>query len=1432
MIRRIIIQVSRIIATAKSRGIISDSESESFAAASTGPHVTERKKKESDEIIALKKLVIELQLKLDEAVLHGTRKEDIKSETAAECVIVDEDSGVRQIRNEMAGRIPDIRELKEVVHPFDPRDVTCPEAARWLQDFEETATVYGWKDQVKLHCARLSLGGCAKLWWEGSQSRIKTWQEFKSALVAGFPASRNQAFYHNWLAKRKWTADESPTEYTYTMLAMGRKGELSEETTTSYIVNGLGDMWRRARVAVSRVTTIEGILKEIAWVESIAAVAGQNTHMHAERPGPGRKCFTCGSGEHVARFCNQRAREESHPATSKWNEGSRKPKCYKCNELGHISIDCPKRAYEQREEMRRSEKVENHRMHAMEAEDDTFQKVVRIGNRQLKALIDSGAKVSTICKNFVGTAGQPRKAKGFLHGFGGSRVAVEEKVKTKILVDGVEIEADLWVVPDDAQHVEMIVGRDVMTQTGITITFKAGEVTFENNHQPREREETTYTAERDEIPTGVTHNDETPEHIRAEELEVEGGYLDKTKIVTVVNKYRMCFAKEMRELGKALTGEMKIETVGKDPTYVKPRKMPYAQESVVQEIVRELYENDIIEPSASPYNSPIVLVKKKTGKWRMAVDYRELNKRTVKDRYPAPEIERCINALYGSNVFITLDLYSGYYQIPVEPASREKTAFSTPEGQFQFKRMPFGLVNSAAVFQRTIDKMLRELRQPKIVAYVDDIIIGAKTNEEAIELLEQLLEGMRKNGLTINLQKSKFLKSQVEFLGVELAAGGIKPGAAKCQAVTEFPTPTDSKQVQRFLGLAGYFRRFVEKFSIIARPLHALTRKDIDFKWGKTEEEAFKTLKHKLSERPLLALYDREAEIELHTDASREGLAGILLTKSKEGWKPISYFSRKTTDEESNYHSYDLEVLAVVSSVERFREYLLGRPFVIKTDCSAVRDTYTKRDMNARIARWFLKLQEYDFQIAHRVGNAMTHVDALSRNAVEPAKAEGTVAEKIFTIEVDSDDFLATLQRQDEKLLHLVETLQQPYTNDTQKQVHDNYTLEGQRLMRKVDGESKWVVPTRARWRMIQAFHDDRGHFGADRTLEGMRKKYWFPKMRKYVQGYIQACPQCAYNKKKAGKPEGYLHPIPKEPTPFHTIHLDHVGPFIKSARGNQYLLLVICGFSKFVILRAVSSTKTAPVLKCLEEITAILGTPSKIITDRGTAYTSRAFEEYCEKNASQHIKVAVGTPRANGQVERYNRTILTALRCSIGKDNRRWDEQIGKIQWEINNTRNSTTKHSPSELVLSYRPRDIYQNIITLILHDEDDNRILDAETIRRDVIEQTAKEQSKQKAYFDQRRTKARKYAVGDMVLVERDILATGESRKLEPRYKGPYAVATVLPNDRYIIEDIPGAQRTQRPLRTVYAADRMKRWISYQELEDEEAPDEDSSSDEESN
>uniref|UniRef100_A0AAG5DS95 RNA-directed DNA polymerase n=1 Tax=Anopheles atroparvus TaxID=41427 RepID=A0AAG5DS95_ANOAO len=453
----------------------------------------------------------------------------------------------------------------------------------------------------------------------------------------------------------------------------------------------------------------------------------------------------------------------------------------------------------------------------------------------------------------------------------------------------------------------------------------------------------------------------------------------------------------------------------------------------------------------------------------------------------------------------------------------------------------------------------------------------------------------------------------------------------------------------------------------------------------------------------------------------------------------------------------------------------------------------------------------------------MQHADALSRSPVEDPSEVKSVAEDLMILEISNSDFLVTLQRQDSRLVNIIDILLRDPTCAAEEQVKNNYLLEDYRLFRKIDGRKCFVVPSRVRWRMIKSYHDDKGHVAEEKVLAMIKDNFWFPKMRKYIRSYIDACPKCAYFKEKGGKPEGWLNPIPKTPIPFHTIHLDHLGPFIKSTKGNEHILVSVCGFTKFVYIKAVRSTKTQPVIDMLEEMACIFGMPSRIVTDRGTAFTSIMLRDYCKEYGIDHVLVAVGTPRGNVQVERSNRTILAAIRTMVDTEEKHWDKQVKLVQHAINSMPNDTTKEVPTKLILSYKPRDVVNNEIIAVIGTEREERREDRNAIVERVVRATQKGQKSQKKYFNKRRKEPTIYKLNDLVLVVKDQFPQGGNRKLEPKYKGPWIVTKVLDNDRYQIESIPETEG--RRYASVYSADRMKKWCTLEELESEnESEDED--------
>lgn len=899
--------------------------------------------------------------------------------------------------------------------------------------------------------------------------------------------------------------------------------------------------------------------------------------------------------------------------------------------------------------------------------------------------------------------------------------------------------------------------------------------------------------------------------INADDLEV-GSDLDASELeqlLNLLNKYRKCFAFTLSELGNSNVTQVAIDLQNTDPVVYRPYRLAMKEKEIVRDIVNELLENDIVRHSTSPYASPVVLVRKKTGDYRLCIDYRALNKKIVRERYPMPLIDDQLDALAGNMYFTTLDLASGYYQIVIREEDKQKTAFVTPEGHFEFNRMPFGLANAPATFQRMMHQVLGNLRHREALAYLDDIIIPSKNIMEGIARLECVLNLLSEAGLTLKLSKCVFFGRTVNYLGFEISREGICPGTKKLEAVENFPTPSNHHTVRQFLGLASFFRRFIKGFSIIAKPLTRLLKKDQAWVWGPDQQHAFNTLKDSLIRKPTLALYDPKAQTELHTDACKVGVAGILLQRDEQNiLKPVSYYSKQTTPEEQNYSSYDLETLAVVSSLQKFRVYLIGIPFKIVTDCNSLRATFLKRDMLPRVARWWTQMQEFEFDIEYRAGRSMAHVDALSRN---PTLESKQIVQTVCNVE--ETDWIVTVQNADSEIQRIIGILNDPQFADI-VDIKDNYKLKSGRLFRVTADGDKWVVPKGVRWQVVKQNHDDIGHFALEKTLDKIKSRYWFPGMRKFITKYVSSCLECAYAKASGGKRPGYLHPIEKIDVPFDTLHTDHLGPFVRSSRGNMYILVTIDAFTRYIYLKPVRNTKSNTTVKVLQEYFSIFGVPRRLISDRGTSFTSEHFKRFVIEKGIKHILNAVATPRANGQVERYNKVIVDSLTAKcVGTIDSKWDDHLPDVQWGINNTFNKGINKTPAEALFGMRQKGPSESKLVTALEDEGITSVTpDIDTIREEINSHVKITQESQKNIFDKSRCKPLHYKKGDLVRVERQVPATGSSKKLIPKFQGPYKITNVFEHDRYQIEDTPLTRKGNKKYSTVVAVDKIKPWLNF--------------------
>lgn len=993
--------------------------------------------------------------------------------------------------------------------------------------------------------------------------------------------------------------------------------------------------------------------------------------------------------------------------------------------------------------------------------------------------MDTGSDYTLLAESSVPDGAVRRKSLKTFKGFGGSVVQSTECIVAEFQDEHQKFFTSIQLVPDDSIPYAVLLGRDILCRN-----TKADDNDSEMSKWSEGR------------PTFNISADVNPKQ--------------RNQVSQLLKCFEQCFAEDLSNIGRSKTTEMTIEVSTTKPILGKRYQVPFALRNELNAILENLREHGIIQSSTSPHAASVLLVPKSNGEKRLCVDYRALNSATVKKQYPMPIVEEQLAKLAGNEYFTTLDMTSGYYQIPLNNESKKFTAFMTPDGLFEYNVMPFGLVNAPMVFQEVIVNVIRGLKNHRnIVSYVDEVILCSTSIDEGLVILQEFLQATENAGLTLRPSKCAFMYRQVNFLGHIISKNGIQPGAEKTDSISLYAQPQNETEVRRFLGITGFFRKFVPDYSIIARPLSKLLKKNQPFEWREEQGFAFKCLKDAITSKPVLALYSPSKFHEVHTDASKIGIAGILLQREDEGLKPVFYFSRLCSDAESRYSSHELEVLAITETVERFRIYLLGSKFLVVTDCNAVATLKTTTTLIPRIARWWLKLQEFDFECIHRAGEQIPHVDGMSRQPVLQAEEQYTIADKVLTISPINEDWVYTMQYQDPKIKEVFEILNDKKDDARWPQIKIDYVITASRLYRNTPDGKKLVVPQAIRWRVTKLNHDDAGHFGVEKTLERMRKHFWFPRMRRYVKSYLDACPECCMNKVKGGKPDSQLHIQDVIPIPFRSINIDHIGPFPKSKRGNCHILVIVCSFTKYTFLTAVRNTKTTPVINALRQLFAVFGQPLRVISDRGTSFTSKEFENFAQLHGIQHVKTAVRTPRANGQAERMNKTLLSALKCSTAND-KDWDQNLYKIQWSMNTHKNSTTKFTPNDLVFNFNPRDMsYNRIIQAVVDEPEEGNIVNQ--YRQQAAINIEKEQLKWKKRYDEKHNTPKTFKEGDLVIIDFVPGATGESHKLDPAFKGPYVVTKVLGNDRYVVEDLPDMSITQKRYNNVVSIDHMKNWCA---------------------
>lgn len=1286
-------------------------------------------------------------------------------------------------------------------------------AREWLTAWNATITIHSLADCAAVEIARRTLTGAAKSWYLRCRERITTVPTFCKLFHSAFLPERDTVELTQLMLSRTQQPGEHIMVYIHDKLRLIQPLNLPMADVRKYVASGCNWTNLKSHIITCTAADEDKLVSSIRmFVECHPTLPKtSNSRIQGKPPTPTKqtvtatskisktaatsttsavsasndsmvKCYNCFGTGHMSKEC---------PAPR------RTPKCTACNQMGHVKSKCTATTVADSTTAQNSTKQVTAAIKVSDnvhSGDKYIKKAVINGREISGVMIDPGSAVCVISATEAIRLGEfLTKSDTVIYGVGDHKGTQSlGKFSATIAIDDIAIPGiEILVMPDATLPVPVIIGRTWTDHSDVVMLRIREQLIFEEaskwpfNNYPNTGNTLSHNdvceLERVTLNYIAASNDELWVPLSADNFKFGESITDndREKFMEIINCHRKAFATNVFELGTANCPPIEIiEKPGSRPVATRPFR---SHRSDAIELTRQLEEwrrAGIIEDTDSPYAAPAFLVGKKDGKKRPVFDFRKLNAQTEPMHFPLPSIDDHLLALSNATSFTVLDLASGYLQIPIAPESRPKTAFITETETGQFTRLPFGLRNAPAEFSRVMARILGKLRNDMVFNYLDDVLIPATNLDEMRERLKIVLNLLQASGLACRPEKCAIAVEVVEFLGFEISRGEIRPGKAKVNAIAAFPIPKNVREIRSFVGLTSFFRRFLKNFATRIAPITALTRKNIDFSWTPVQDHAFADIKNALIEPPVLRLFNPAASTELHTDASHLGIAGMLFQRDGNSgpWHLVYAVSKKTTDAEARYHSSKLELLAIVWSVTRLRQFLLTIPFVIITDCQALLHLNSHKTRNSQVARWALALQEFDFVVRHRPGEKMQHVDALSRAPVnEPTDTEELVNDRVTVFSILSDEeIVAMYQRKDDDIRNIIDNIQ----------AHPSFEIHNGLLYRNdvETGRKLFVIPKAMRKSLCIRFHDQMGHFSLEKVVYAMKRKYWFAGMRRYVRVHIRACIECLLAKGTSGKSQGLLKPVPPGKRPFETVNVDHLGPFVETTAKNTHIFVLVDNLTKFVRLWPVLNTSTQEVENCLNSFIMENGAPDRIITDRGSCFTTNTFLRFCQNRGITVHHVPTRHPRANGQVERVNRILnaqLTIYAASSIEETENWDRFLPEIQRNINTSVNRSTGKAPFELLYGYVPRFADSTLDKVVQLASD---VHDLDVVRHIAREHIEQSQQKMKEAFDKKHCVGDHLEPGEIIFVR-----CPNTAKLQPKFRGPMVVVERVSGDIYRIQDL---------------------------------------------
>jgi ribonuclease HI/transposase InsO family protein len=889
---------------------------------------------------------------------------------------------------------------------------------------------------------------------------------------------------------------------------------------------------------------------------------------------------------------------------------------------------------------------------------------------------------------------------------------------------------------------------------------------------------------------------------------------ERKQLISLVKEYRDVFAFTYDEL-KAYKDDVFQHTIplkeDTKPFRQKLRRINPKLAPLIQAELKKMLDAGIIAPTRhSAWCSNLVVVRKKNGGIRLCIDFRNLNLACIKDNYPLPNMETLLQRVTGSKIMSMLDGFSGYNQVLVKKEDQNKTTFTTPWGTFEYLRMPFGLLNAGATFQRAMDYAFHELMGKIIEIYQDDLTVFSKERDDHISHLRQVFERCRKYGISLNPAKSILGVDEGKLLGHIITKDGVKMDPERVQAIQQVPLPQTKKALQSFLGQINFVRRFIPNLAETLKPLQKLLKKDVKFEWTEEGRRAFKSVKDAIGKSPVLISPNYAKDFQIFSFASEDTIAGVLLQKNDDGQEqPIAFMSKALQNSELNYTTMEKQAYALVKSLKYFRVYIGYSKVVGYVPHPAVKDILGQQDCLGVRGKWVSKIQEYDLEIKPTklikgqglaqmltTGNEQA-LDLVCQNS-EHSPALSPELQRLEQHEWYADIifFLTNLTCPTHLIGHKRRALRLKATKYCIIQDGLGWKNPDGIILRCVDElESK---------RLLVDFHSGfcGGHFAAKTTAHKiLRAGYYWPTIFSDVHKMVRGCQQCQLftgKQKLAALP---LQPVVVE-APFQQWGLDFIGQFKdNSSNGYTWIITATDYFTKWVEAIPTKSATDKVVMDFLEDrIITRFGVPAKITTDNAKAFSSTELSSFCFKYGIILSHSSNYYPQGNGLAESSNKNLMTILKKTVGDNKRSWDNKIKFALWADRITKKSSTGKSPFELVYGldvtlpvHLKLPVYQFVQKYNLdedfHQNRIDQIIELDENRRKALDQSIRNQEKIKRTFD-KSSRQRDFQTGDTVLLwDKRREKPGSHGKFDSLWAGPYIIQDVAGKNSFVLSRLDG-------------------------------------------